>query len=226
MTVKGLKQKVTASIGVSLYPEDGQLPEDLILRADQAMYHAKEVLGRNSVALWNDNMGSIASKFKLEHDLVVGGFENDSDRIGALSDTALLIQRNMNLKDKLDLFLGYLLDSTQGSNAAIYSRSDNQLKCIAVRSKTMNDADILIPYDYLHKVSKSGESESYIYLRTSSEGDEQANEYVSGAICPIIINGDVYGLILVEVPLSRREFKQKDLKYIEVLGSVFSANLV
>lgn len=227
MVVKGLKQKITASIGIALYPEDGQLPEDLILRADQAMYHAKEVLGRNSVALWNDNMGSIASKFKLEHDLVVGGFENDSDRIGAFSDTALLIQKNMNLEDKLELFLGYLLDSTQGRSAAIFKISNNELLCIACRSKTKNAAETLIPSDYLYRVSESRESESYIYLRTGFEGgDESANEYVSGAICPIIINGDVYGLILVEVPLSRREFKQKDLKYIEVLGSVFSANLV
>lgn len=227
MVVKGLKQKITASIGIALYPEDGQLPEDLILRADLAMYHAKEVLGRNSVALWNDDMGSIASKFKLEHDLVVGGFENDSDRIGALSDAALLIQRDMSLEDKLELFLGYLLDSTQGRNAAIYTVSNNQLKCIAASSKAKNSADILLPSEYLYRVSESRESESYIYLRPGLEGeDEPANEYVSGAICPIIINGDIYGLILVEVPLSRREFKQKDLKYIEVLGSVFSANLV
>lgn len=227
MLVKGLKQKVTASIGVALYPDDGQLPEDLILRADQAMYHAKEVLGRNSVALWNDNMGSITSKFKLEHDLVVGGFENDSDRIGALSDTALLIQRNISMEDKLDLFLGYLLDSAQGRSAAIYTFLNNELQSVALRSKTMKDGDINIPYEYMYRVTKTRASESYIYLRTTYvDEDGPVNEYVSGAICPIIIRGEIYGLILVEVPLSRREFKQKDLKYIEVLGSVFSANLV
>jgi len=33
---------LTATIGVSVYPEDGSNPESLIQCADTAMYHAKE----------------------------------------------------------------------------------------------------------------------------------------------------------------------------------------
>jgi diguanylate cyclase (GGDEF)-like protein len=38
---------VTASIGISLYPGDGQDPDTLLMKADAAMYHAKEA-GRNT----------------------------------------------------------------------------------------------------------------------------------------------------------------------------------
>lgn len=40
--VDGLELTVTPSIGISLYPQDGQDTEELIRNADAAMYHAKE----------------------------------------------------------------------------------------------------------------------------------------------------------------------------------------
>jgi diguanylate cyclase (GGDEF)-like protein/PAS domain S-box-containing protein len=44
--------KVTASIGISLYPEDSQLPDDLVKAADQGMYAAKE-LGKNQYKFYS-----------------------------------------------------------------------------------------------------------------------------------------------------------------------------
>jgi diguanylate cyclase (GGDEF)-like protein/PAS domain S-box-containing protein len=41
-TVHGLQLSVEASIGIAVYPEDGEDVETLIQRADAAMYHAKE----------------------------------------------------------------------------------------------------------------------------------------------------------------------------------------
>jgi diguanylate cyclase (GGDEF)-like protein/PAS domain S-box-containing protein len=46
---------LTASIGVSVYPEDGADPESLIRCADTAMYHAKEN-GRNRSQFFKDEM--------------------------------------------------------------------------------------------------------------------------------------------------------------------------
>jgi diguanylate cyclase (GGDEF)-like protein len=42
---------VTASFGVSVYPEDGDSPKVLMMCADEAMYHAK-ALGRNACVFW------------------------------------------------------------------------------------------------------------------------------------------------------------------------------
>lgn len=44
--------QVTTSIGISLYPEDSQLPDDLLRAADQAMYAAKE-LGKNQYIFYS-----------------------------------------------------------------------------------------------------------------------------------------------------------------------------
>lgn len=60
---------VTSSIGVSIYPDDGEDQESLLRRADIAMYRAKE-LGRNGFALFEAGMDEGAEdRFRLETDL-------------------------------------------------------------------------------------------------------------------------------------------------------------
>jgi diguanylate cyclase (GGDEF)-like protein/PAS domain S-box-containing protein len=70
---------LTASIGVSVYPEDGADPESLIQCADTAMYHAKEK-GRNRSQFFKDEMNFHAAERQiiredLRHALDRGEFE-------------------------------------------------------------------------------------------------------------------------------------------------------
>jgi diguanylate cyclase (GGDEF)-like protein/PAS domain S-box-containing protein len=58
---------LTASIGVSLYPEDGADPESLIQCADTAMYHAKE-RGRNRSQFFKDEMNVHAAERQIIRD--------------------------------------------------------------------------------------------------------------------------------------------------------------
>ncbi len=50
---QGLTLRVTASFGISGYPDDGETPEELIEKADKALYAAKGS-GRNRVVLYGD----------------------------------------------------------------------------------------------------------------------------------------------------------------------------
>ncbi|MNJ54475.1 Response regulator PleD [compost metagenome] len=46
--VDGHEVSVTPSIGVSIYPDHGHTPEELVKKADQAMYEAKNA-GKNAM---------------------------------------------------------------------------------------------------------------------------------------------------------------------------------
>ena len=60
---------VGASIGVSVYPRDGDNEQTLLARADAAMYHAKAE-GRNRVCFFSDDMSAKAERrVKVEHAL-------------------------------------------------------------------------------------------------------------------------------------------------------------
>jgi diguanylate cyclase (GGDEF)-like protein len=60
---------VTPSIGIALYPKDGSDIEELLVKADMAMYKAKDQ-GRNSHAFYGESMAIRSlSRLELENDL-------------------------------------------------------------------------------------------------------------------------------------------------------------
>jgi diguanylate cyclase (GGDEF)-like protein/PAS domain S-box-containing protein len=61
--------RVTASIGIAIYPDDGQDAETLLRHADLAMYHAKEQ-GRNNSQFFQPQLNAqAAERQSLENDL-------------------------------------------------------------------------------------------------------------------------------------------------------------
>ncbi len=61
MAVLGHTLNITPSIGVALFPEDGDIPETLIQNADAALYLAKEQ-GRNNFQYYDPALGERASE--------------------------------------------------------------------------------------------------------------------------------------------------------------------
>ncbi len=69
MVIEGNEFIVTASIGVTLFPKDGNNAEILLKNADTAMYRAKEQ-GRNDVRFYSEEMNAQAlSRLKIEQQL-------------------------------------------------------------------------------------------------------------------------------------------------------------
>jgi diguanylate cyclase (GGDEF)-like protein len=58
-TLAGNESFVTASIGIALYPQDGEDAESLIKNADTAMYFAKRA-GKNLYRFYNESMNALA----------------------------------------------------------------------------------------------------------------------------------------------------------------------
>ncbi|QIE29523.1 bifunctional diguanylate cyclase/phosphodiesterase [Caballeronia sp. SBC2] len=78
-TAGQLELTISASLGIALYPDDGQTPEDLLIHADTAMYRAKEA-GRSSIRFYDVEMSRqaiarAALGTALRHALDRGEFE-------------------------------------------------------------------------------------------------------------------------------------------------------
>lgn len=70
VTVSGQQFRITASIGLAVFPDDGRDSDTLVRNADAAMYRAKEQ-GRDNLQLYAASMNaSIAARLALERELV------------------------------------------------------------------------------------------------------------------------------------------------------------
>jgi len=67
--VEDIKNHVTASIGVSRYPLDGHTVEELLLKADIAMYSAKKLGKNRSQYFFNDLISNFENRVNLENNL-------------------------------------------------------------------------------------------------------------------------------------------------------------
>ncbi|HEY3730056.1 MAG TPA: EAL domain-containing protein [Steroidobacteraceae bacterium] len=73
----GHRLVVTPSIGIALYPQDGTDIEDLLVKADMAMYQAKDQ-GRNGYAFYGHSMAVRSlGRLELENDLRTAFQNND-----------------------------------------------------------------------------------------------------------------------------------------------------
>jgi len=69
--------KLSASAGISFYPDDGTVVEELLKNSDIAMYHAKKT-GKNKVRFYNEDIGKdTADRIELEHKLNYALEENE-----------------------------------------------------------------------------------------------------------------------------------------------------
>ena len=92
-TIEGTEVRVTTTVGISLYPSDGDSADKLLKHADVAMYHAKEQ-GRNGYQFYSQSIHQLAlERFALERDLrktlESGGFHLEYQPKVALRDTEL-----------------------------------------------------------------------------------------------------------------------------------------
>ena len=71
---------LTASIGISIYPDDGDNLSELLRNADSAMYHSKEQ-GRNTYSYFTDKMNEGVSKRLLLEEQMHGALNRGEFRL-------------------------------------------------------------------------------------------------------------------------------------------------
>jgi predicted signal transduction protein with EAL and GGDEF domain len=102
-SINGEHCRVTASIGISIYPQDGLVQQELIQHADMAMYLAKEK-GKNGFEFFSKDLESpTMEKFSLEAHLRKALAENELSlayqakvdlRTGAITGVEALLRWN------------------------------------------------------------------------------------------------------------------------------------
>ncbi|MDY0235131.1 MAG: diguanylate cyclase [Gudongella sp.] len=225
----GIKEKVTASIGISKFPEHTIYKDELIYKSDQALYYSKEVLGRNQVSLWDDKMHDIENLKSYVHSIAFGGFANNINNIISLVDLSLMNRQLYSIKDKIFSFLGMIIDGSEAETASLLLIEDKKIYKQYTRKNGMNSwvKDIGIDNEMLIRATKSKESFTTIKWHSSNSLDMGIEKFniKSLLLSPILVNGILKGVLYLEVLLKNKEFTSENIGFVETLSGVFSCNL-
>jgi len=95
----GQGNSLTISLGISCYPKHGSIRNELIEKADQALYHAKES-GRNRYSLWNTKMKKLSKRMDKLAGIISGNVTHDQRNVLALLEIVRLSNETMLFDDK------------------------------------------------------------------------------------------------------------------------------
>ncbi|MFQ3549001.1 MAG: diguanylate cyclase [Armatimonadota bacterium] len=119
------KGNITVSMGISTYPEDGTTPNELIEKADKALYHAK-ITGRNRVVIWGKSI-SIDDDVEISEEgskelnvlLIESPEIENSENIDISNSSKYSVHKVDSVGDALEILKNRLFDITIINNTNI-----------------------------------------------------------------------------------------------------------
>ena len=226
--ILGTKRDITISMGISTYPIHAKWKQELVEKADQALYVAKEN-GKNRCQIWEDKFsGKVKGTNKLSG-IVSGNVVQDSRNVLAMVELIELIKSESNFENKIYNSLGRIIETTEAKNAMFFIVKENKIN-----------------EKYGRKIFKENWMEVKGYNKNIIESvimDKQGTcmidwddiigyDKVTGMpnwnsvlVVPLINSGVVKGILYLTVPIKFKEFKLEDLNFVNILGQLLVAML-
>ncbi|MCQ4924198.1 diguanylate cyclase [Tissierella carlieri] len=227
LKIQGIDHPVTVSIGISIYPQHSQFKEDLIEKADQALYHAKET-GRNKAILWNAQMDNTINRVDKLAGILTGSMDEDNRNILALMDIIELIRENRDIKGKTFTFLGRLLETIDAEWATMMIIEKNKsVKKYFTRARFDDDWVEAPPLNHkiIDRVIDSKKGEFLIDWDNIDNVDSLSGlpNWQSIIVLPLIKNEGVKGILYISTSLKNKEFDFNSFNLSKNFGNIFAA---
>ncbi|WP_409229329.1 diguanylate cyclase [Gudongella sp. SC589] len=225
-----IDRKVTVSIGASHYPNQGTSKDELVYKADQSLYFAKEVLGRNHVAVWDIDMEEIENINGKGHKVSMELFGRSENGIVSLMDIAVLSRSQEPIDKKVFRFLGAVNESIDAELSSVLLICDGEVTEQYTREGVKGNwiENKKIATEMIEKILES--KESYLTVNWAGAvhnmGTIEFSSLKSIIMTPVLVGDSIRGIVYCEASLRRKDFTSADVMALEVLSGVFSVNFV
>lgn len=223
----GEDHPLTISLGLATFPSMGQTDNELIERADQALYESKN-LGRDRTTLYDNKIGSGNKRYDKLAGILSGNVSNDARVIKAMIDLVDLISENRSPQEKIETALGTILDITEGQEAALVigNRSDWKIYERRRGVEALFETTMLSE-SLINDFFKNEQDDYFIYWDDISEIDRVTGmpNWKSYIVSPLVKNGVELGMIVVRVLIKEKEFEFKHYNFVKHLTSVVASIL-
>jgi diguanylate cyclase (GGDEF)-like protein len=218
----GLNRKITMSFGISGYPDHSETLEELIEKADQALYVSKSS-GRNQVTLWDTKINDIHQGFNS-----MAGIFTGTDIINTRSVKGIIhlinILRLENHQEKRENMIDVIMEMTGARYCTlVYPDLTYLSRDIGDETFTQNNLfDQFLINDY----NDSHEGDYFVDWRNFTEinPDTKKMSWRSIIVIPIISAKIQKATLLLGVPVYEKEFEHADYNLLNriapLIGSI------
>ncbi|GAE87673.1 GGDEF domain-containing protein [Acetivibrio straminisolvens] len=226
----GQGNSLTISLGISCYPKHGSIRNELVEKADQALYHAKES-GRNRFSLWNTKMRKLSKRMDKLAGIISGNVMHDQRNVLALLEIVRLSNEIMSFEDKIYRVLGSIIDTFDSEYGVLVTCQEQSCRILKVYARKSTVPGWVEEECYNKKiVDKVLKQKTGAYLvdwDNVNVLDSQTGEPILNSIVvePILRGKDVKGALYLSCPISRKEYGFNELNFLGTLGNIISGIL-
>lgn len=224
--ILGEKNSVTISMGVATYPTHGEMHHELIEKADQALYVAKE-MGRNRCQVWEaefSNKPNVANKLT---GILTGNIVQDYRNVAVISEVINLIKLEESFEDKIYKLLGKFIDIIEAQSAILFSVEDNKITKAYSRKRSFESWSKIEDYndDMINNVIATKRGKYCINWEENSSYDPLTAlpDWPSVIVVPLINSGSIKGILYISVPLRIKEFNFNEYNFVESIAQISTA---
>ncbi len=215
-------EPITLSLGVSTYPDHGLNEEELIEKADQALYHSKNS-GRNRTTLWNAFIGEEKSRFDKLAGILTGNISNDTRNIQAIMDILDLLRLGGPKDEKLYSVLTTLIDITQATKGAILEIADDEIVHVYAREKGYDEwQPFELDMELIENYMERDAGDYFINWNKVAEINSMGGKpnWKSMIVMPLRDLNQTKGMIILSVPISIKEFDFSAYNFVDSVSGV------
>ncbi len=224
--ILGEKRPVTASMGIVSYPEHGEIQQELIEKADQALYVAKET-GRNRCQLWEEGFSKKANVTNKLTGILIGNTVQDYRNVSVMVELINLIKVEAPIENKIYKLIGRIIEITEAQNGSLLLIENNEIsKKYSRKIFSENWTDIeFYNKDIISNAIETKEGICCIDWENPGNHDSLTGlpEWHSIITIPLLNNGVLKGILYLSVPLRVKEFSFKEYNFVESLAQISTA---
>ena len=222
----GLHNPLTISLGVSTYPKHSSWAKDLIEKADQALYCAKEN-GRNKSSIYKDDMSKTVRRIDKLAGIISGNLVEDQRKVETMLEV-LELQRSTEIvqEEKLFNFLGRIIEVSEAQMGIMFEVGEaGEIKNKLMRKKFISTA--VEEYHYNKEiVARCIDSEAGEYK--VDWNSDSGLDTVTGmpdwqSIMTVIMTkaGRVSAVLYLSASIKTKEFDAGEYNFIKTLCDLF-----
>lgn len=221
------EKSVTISLGISTFPELGLVEDELIEKADQALYHSKNT-GRNRTTIWTTDLGENQLRFDKLAGILEGNISTDTRNVQALVDIMNAVKTDQDKKHKIENVLKTITDVCEAQKISLIELNQGEIVNVSTKFTGLNEINnqMIVEENIIKEFSQLSNAEHFINWNDISElSDKNIPDWKSLIVAPLNYKSVNKGVLIVSVPIATKEFGFNTTNFVNAVSGVIATIL-